>query len=130
MHSSFSALRNVCGMSCGIRVKLHERPAALERDIERVSSLWAEGLRRFGGPFLAGATFTGVDAMFAPVTFRALVYGLDFGAAGNAYAERLRALPAMRDWYDAALAETWREEGHEAEIAGVGEWTADFRAKA
>ncbi|MET0575643.1 MAG: glutathione S-transferase family protein [Mesorhizobium sp.] len=128
MHSSFQDLRNVCGMSCGVRVKLRERPAGLERDIARVGELWNEGLEGFGGPFLAGEAFGGVDAFFAPVTFRALVFGLDFGKRGNAYAQMIRDLPAMREWYDAALAETWREVGHENEIMASGDIVEDYRA--
>ena len=127
MHSSFQALRDICTMNCGIRVKLKERPAALERDIGRIGELWNEGLSRFGGPYLAGAAFTGVDAFFAPVVFRAQTYGLDFEGAAAGYAERMLALPAMREWYEAALAEPWREDGHEEEARVAGEWTQDLR---
>ena len=128
MHSSFFALRNDCGMSCGVRVKLHQQSDALKRDIARISELWQQGLERFGGPFLAGSTFTAVDAFFAPVTFRALTYGLDFGPAGNRYAAMIRDLPAMRSWYEAALTETWRDPSHEAEITDAGVITEDLRA--
>ena len=31
MHSGFQALRNVCGMNCGLRIRLHEIDAALDR---------------------------------------------------------------------------------------------------
>src|SRR5690606_22390038 len=79
MHSSFGALRNICGMNCGIRVALRERPPALERDLARIGELWNEGLSRFGGPFLAGGGVTAVDAFYAPVVFRAQTYGLEFG---------------------------------------------------
>jgi glutathione S-transferase len=71
-----------------------------------------------------------VDAFFAPVTFRALTYGLDFGDVGNVYADMLRKQPAMREWYEAGLAETWREQGHEDEILASGPYTADYRAVA
>ena len=57
-------------MSCGVRVRLIEHSAALDRDVARLGALWNEGLRRFGGPFLAGTAFTAVDAFFAPVAFR------------------------------------------------------------
>ncbi len=127
MHSSFQTLRNMCGMSCGIRVRLHETPPALHADIARVGEIWNEGLTRFGGPFLAGGAFTGADAFYAPVVFRAQTYGLDFGGRSSAYVERMLALPAMRAWYDAALAETWRESGHEAETLSYGTLTDDFR---
>ncbi|MEX2372847.1 MAG: glutathione S-transferase, partial [Dehalococcoidia bacterium] len=93
MHTAFQTLRDVCPMNCGVRVKLRERPPMLERDIARIGELWNEGLSRFGGPFLAGAEFTGVDAFFAPVVFRAQSFGLDFGGATAAYVERMLAEP-------------------------------------
>lgn len=127
MHSSFQALRDMCGMSCGIRVRLREITPALQKDIARIGELWNEGLARFGGPFLAGPAFTAIDAFFAPVVFRAQSYGLDFGGRSDAYLERMLSLPAMREWYEAGLAETWREPGHEAELKAFGEWTADYR---
>ncbi len=129
MHSSFQALRDICTMNCGIRVRLKDRPAALERDIARIGELWSEGLSRFGGPWLAGPSFTGVDAFYAPVAFRARTYGLTFGAQADAWVERMLAHPAMRDWYEAALAESWREEGHEAEARAAGEWIEDLRTQ-
>jgi glutathione S-transferase len=127
MHSSFQTLRNMCGMSCGIRVRLHEKPEALQKDIARIGELWAEGLSGFGGPWLAGPAFTAADAFFAPVAFRAQSYGLQFGAAGDAYVQRLLEHPPMREWYEAALAEPWREPGHEEETKQFGIWTADLR---
>jgi len=129
MHSGFSTLRDICGMSCGIRVSLHERSAALEADIARIGEIWNEGLSRFGGPFLVGASFTAADAFFAPVVFRAQTYGLDFGGRSAAYVQRMLALPAMRSWYEAALAEPWREPGHEAETLSFGTLTADLRSR-
>ncbi|HHZ08846.1 MAG TPA: glutathione S-transferase family protein [Rhizobiales bacterium] len=129
MHSGFSSLRSMCGMNCGIRVRLHERPAPLEADIARIGEIWNEGLSRFGGPFLAGDSFTAADAFFAPVVFRALTYGLDFGGASAAYVERMLALPAMRAWYEAALVEPWREPDHEAETLSFGTLAADLRSR-
>ena len=76
MHSGFGALREHCTMNCGIRVRLNAHPIALNKDVERINELWNEGLTRFGGPFLAGKTFSAVDAMFAPIVFRAQTYGL------------------------------------------------------
>jgi glutathione S-transferase len=128
MHGGFSALRNVCSMNCGLRVKLHAIPPGLAQDIARIDELWCEGLARFGGTFLGGAAFTAVDAFYAPVAFRALGYGLQFSAPASAYVARLLALAPMREWYDAALLETAREPGHEAEAAAVGVITADLRA--
>ena len=127
MHSGFGRLRAVCSMTCGQRVVLRERPAALEKDLLRLGALWNEGLERFGGPFLAGAEFTAVDAFFTPVAFRLQTYGLQLNATADAYAARLLALPAMREWYDAALREPWREISHDEEIAQVAASITDLR---
>ncbi|MEZ4449059.1 MAG: glutathione S-transferase [Nannocystaceae bacterium] len=128
MHAGFAALRSRCSMSCGIRVRLRERPPALERDLERLGGLLSEGLGRFGGPWLAGPHLTAVDAFFAPVAFRAQTYGLALGGPADAYLARLRERPAMRAWYASALAEPWRDPAHDLEIAEVGEIVADLRA--
>ena len=128
MHSGFQALRNACSMNCGIRVKLHRIDEALAKDIARIGSLWAEGLGRFGGPFLAGREFGGVDAFFAPVAFRVQTYGLELPEPAAAYARRLLAAPSMKRWYEAALAEPWRDHDHEVEIAQAGRIVQDLRA--
>lgn len=128
MHSGFASLRNVCSMSVGIEVRLFEIGADLRQDIARIEALWKEGLARFGGPFLAGSAFTAVDAFYAPVVFRFLTYGIELGPEAAGYVERIRALPAMAEWYDAALRETWRDLPHEVEIAAAGEIVRDLRA--
>ena len=128
MHSGFSELRSRCSMSCGVRIRLHESPPALERDLARLRTLWKDGLRRFGGPFLAGRAFTAVDAFFAPVAFRVQTYGLSLDSESAAYASRLLELPSMKQWYAAALKETFRDEPHEGEIRQMGSVVADYRA--
>jgi len=130
MHSGFSALRNVCGMNCGLRIELAESPPALMADIARVAELWTEGLARFGGPFLAGRRFTAADAFFCPVAFRAQTYGILGDGVVGRYAERLLALPAMQAWYEAALAEPFRDPPHEDDARRAGRWTADLRVEA
>jgi glutathione S-transferase len=127
MHGGFSALRNERTMNVGVRVDATSGSAALDRDVARITELWSEGLDRFGGPWLAGAAFTAVDAFYAPVAFRVRTYGIDVGPAGLAWVERIIAHPAMREWEATALAETWREESHEAELNACGSITADFR---
>ena len=128
MHSGFQALRDICSMNCGIRVQLQARPDALLNDLARLESLWTDGLARFGGPFLAGPAFTAVDAFFAPVVFRLQTYQLPLAPACSAYVARMLALPGMQEWYAAALAETWRDEAHEADIWRVGTTVEDYRA--
>jgi glutathione S-transferase len=127
MHGGFSALRNDCTMNVGVRVTPNPMRPALTRDVARIAELWAEGLRKFGGPFLAGPNFTAVDAFFAPVAYRVRTYGLDVGTAGQAWVDMILTHPAMLQWEAEALTESWREVGHEAELAACGSITADYR---
>ncbi len=129
MHGGFSALRNDCTMNVGVRVKPRPMSATLLRDVGRVREIFEHGVSTFGGPWLAGPAFTALDAFFAPVAFRIRTYGLDVGK-GQAWVDAVLAHPAMRQWEAEALAESWREEGHEAELAACGEVTADNRKPA
>jgi glutathione S-transferase len=126
MHSGFAHLRNDCSMSVGVRVTPKPMSPGLERNLGRLRELFAEGLDRFGGPWLAGARFSAADAFYAPVAFRIRTYRLDAGA-GREWVERILDHPAMRQWEAEALAEVWRDEAHDAEIAAAGTITADYR---
>jgi glutathione S-transferase len=127
MHSGFSTVRNHCGMNCGVRVRLHKEPPALLTEWARIDTLWCEGLERFGGPFLAGDRFTAADAFYAPVAFRVLTYSPSLSPVAASYAERLRTLGSMRDWYASALVEPWRDPPHEAELQDYGRVIEDLR---
>lgn len=127
MHSGFSTLRNVCGMNCGVRVKLNEVSPALHHDLTRLEELWADGLARFGGPFLAGETFGAVDAFFCPVAFRIQTYNLHMGEKARGYAFRLLTLDSMIAWYKDALREDFRDHPHEVELTDHGTITEDLR---
>ncbi|HTU66436.1 MAG TPA: glutathione S-transferase family protein [Steroidobacteraceae bacterium] len=129
MHSGFFGLRNTCTMNCGIRVALNAIDDALKRDLARLETLWADGLDRFGGPFLAGPRFCAVDAFFAPVAFRIQTYDPPLNDTARRYAAQLLALSPMQQWYAAALAETWRDEEHEVEARAAGTWRQDLRAR-
>ena len=127
MHSGFAALRNDCTMNVGVRVARNEDSAALQRDVRRIGEIFEDGLSRFGGPFLAGPDFTAADAFFAPVVFRVRSYDLPIGPLGREWMDRMLDLPAMREWEEQALAEPYRENGHEEELAAAGSITADYR---
>ena len=127
MHSGFSALRNDCTMNVGVRVRPKPMSDALKANVARIAELWAEGLSRFGGPFLAGAQFSAADAFFAPVAFRVRTYGLDVGPSGQAWVDHILAHPAMQQWEAEALRESWREVSHEEELRACGDIIADYR---
>ena len=126
MHGGFGHLRNDCTMNVGVRVTPKPMSEGLSRNVERVRELFETGLARFGGPWLAGTDFTAVDAFYAPVAFRIRTYGLNVGQ-GQRWVDHVLAHPAMQQWEAEALAEDWREEAHEAELAAAGVVTADYR---
>ncbi len=127
MHSGFLELRTRCNMNLGLRIEIQDIPEPLAKDIARVEEIWQEGLRTFGGPFLAGDRFTTVDAFFAPVAFRFLTYAVPLSEASAGYAERLRALEPMRAWQEAALSEPWRETRYEENSLSAGRFIEDLR---
>ena len=126
MHGGFGALRNDCTMNIGVRVQLRAMSEGLHRNVARLRELFETGLAQFGGPWLAGAEFSAVDAFYAPVAFRIRTYGLAVGQ-GRTWVDHVLAHPAMLDWEAQALAETWREVSHEEELAAAGVVTADYR---
>lgn len=126
MHGGFAALRNDCTMNVGVRVTPRQMRPALVKDVARLRELFEQGLDRFGGPWLAGPAFSVLDAFYAPVAFRVRTYGLDVGR-GQAWVDHVLAHPAMQAWEAEALAETWREASHEAELAEAGVVIADYR---
>jgi len=109
MHSGFGALRSNCPMNIEaslpeIGARLLAENVGLRRDLQRIVDMWTQQLQASGGPFLFGA-FGIVDAYFAPVTWRIVGYGLPVTDTIRQYVAAVHALPAMRAWTEAALAE-------------------------
>jgi glutathione S-transferase len=102
---------------------------ALQAELARLDALWTQGLTRFGGPFLAGASFSAVDAFYAPVASRIQTYDLPLGARARGYASMLLQHPAVAEWVEAGLRETWRDVPHEKDIMASGDVLQDLRAK-
>ncbi|MBK6637595.1 MAG: glutathione S-transferase family protein [Rhodocyclaceae bacterium] len=127
MHSGFTQLRGHHGMNIGVRVAVTQRPAGVLADITRIEEIWNEGLRRFGGPFLAGDQFTAVDAFYLPVVFRFQTYGVTLGGAAANYMNHMLVQRAAKEWETAALAENFRDDAHDEELKQAGTVTADLR---
>jgi glutathione S-transferase len=116
MHSGFEAIREECGFNVGLRVQLPDPLSeALQRDVARLESLWKEGLARFGGPWIAGETFSVADAFFAPVAARVQTFGIVMGDEAMGYVKRLLEHPAVDEWVQGGLKEEIREAVHEAD---------------
>ena len=115
MHSGFRALRLQLPMNVRRVPDGYRWDAEAQANIDRIQQLWAQ-LRRehgAGGDFLCGS-FGIVDAMFAPVAMRFLGYGVPMYATARAWVDALLALPAMREWREAAAREPERIEATDA----------------
>ncbi len=108
MHGGFQALRKNCTMNMWLPPKVRPQPEEVMADVRRIDALWSDCRARFGqgGAFLFGG-FGAADAMYAPVVSRFHTYGLPLSAVARAYVDAVMALPAWREWHDAALKEPW-----------------------
>jgi glutathione S-transferase len=93
-------------MNCELVLKNIAFERAVGRDIERIVASWTDCRARFGadGPFLFGA-FSAADAYYAPVVRRFLGFSVTVPEVAANYMAAVDALPAMRAWMAAALAE-------------------------
>lgn len=109
MHAGFSALRSACGMNIEAALPtagalaLRDQPG-VRADLQRLVSMWQELLAAHGGPMLFG-DFCAVDAYYAPMVMRLRTYALPVPDDVRAYMDRVCALPSVKAWIDAALAE-------------------------
>ena len=108
MHSGFGALRSACPMNVRLRFADFVPSPAVQADVERILTLWAQARARFGagGPFLFGS-FSAADIAYAPVAARFIGYGLVLPGFASAYVEALWDHAWLRQWLDAAEAEPW-----------------------
>ncbi|MCD6042857.1 MAG: glutathione S-transferase [Burkholderiales bacterium] len=107
MHSGFQALRGKMPMNIRGRYPGKGLTPESRKDIERVVALWSDCRSRFGsaGALLFGH-FSVADAFFAPVVMRFETYGVELPPVARAYCEAVQALPAVREWVEAARRET------------------------
>lgn len=114
MHSGFAAMRTDLTMNFRRkpgRVRMTESTLA---EIARIQQSWEDCRARYGkaGPFLFGA-FSAADAMYAPVVSRFSTYDVKVSAPARTYMDAIMALPAWREWSDAAAGEEWIIEKYE-----------------
>jgi glutathione S-transferase len=114
MHSGFANLRSALPMNLKVRHDGFKVWAGAQADIERVTTIWRECLKRYGGPYLFGDTPTIADAMYAPVCTRFATYGVKLDPASVAYRDLILKWPPMLEWSTAAKAEP--EEVEELDV--------------
>jgi glutathione S-transferase len=95
MHSGFAKLREHMSMNTRKHYPGKGRTPEVLADIERINAIWSEAK----GPFLFGQ-FTAADAMYAPVVLRFRTYEVQVQKTN--YMDAMLALPAMREWIEAA----------------------------
>ena len=109
MHSGFAALRGACPMNIEAHLPdvgalaLRDKPG-VRADLDRLIAMWQQLLAEHGGPLLFGR-FSVADAFYAPVVMRLKTYALPVPPEVAAYMDHLCALPGVKAWVDAALAE-------------------------
>jgi glutathione S-transferase len=114
MHAGFGVLRSQWPMNA--RALGRRTAASPERaaDLARIEDIWAECRQRFGarGPWLFGE-YSVADAMYAPVVLRMRTYGAPLRPASAEYSATVLGDAHLRDWLDAAEAESWTIEASE-----------------
>ncbi|SEA18643.1 glutathione S-transferase [Rubrimonas cliftonensis] len=116
MHCGFAALRREAWMNTrAVAAAPTPLSEAARADVARIAALWAHARSRFGagGPWLFGADFCAADAFYAPVAFRASTHRLPLPPEATAYAEALRAHPAVAEWVEMAARDPRRIERYE-----------------
>jgi glutathione S-transferase len=114
MHAGFTSLRSQWPMNARAEGRHTAPDPARTADIARIDALWAECRSRFGagGPWLFGE-YSAADAMYAPVVLRFKTYGARLDKAASEYVATALADPHLREWIDAAKAESWIIESSE-----------------
>jgi len=120
MHAGFRALRDRPSMNLRRRYDGFEPTAAENADAARVRMLWGWALEKFGGPYLGGAEFGAVDAMFAPVATRFVTYGFAMEAAAAGYVRSLYAHPSFRRWHAMADADPRVLDRYDLDLPSAG----------
>lgn len=105
MHSGFANLRSALPMNIKARHPGFKVWTGAQGDILRIVTIWTGCLKAYGGPYLFGAAPTLADAMYAPVCSRFTTYDVPLDPASRAYCRTILALPAVKEWTAAALAE-------------------------
>lgn len=116
MHSGFGNLRSALPMNLKAHYPNFKIWTGAQADIERVTEIWRDCLKRYDGPFLFGEKPTLADAMYAPVCTRFRTYSVSLDRHCDRYCSEILELPDMKQWIADAKAEVDEVEGLEAEF--------------
>ena len=103
MHSGFMPLRKAMPMNIRARGRRVATSPELDADIARIKAIWGELRTQHAGsgPWLFGQ-YSIADAMFAPVAFRFLTYGVTGPGAVDEYVQTVARDPLVQAWVRAS----------------------------
>lgn len=106
MHSGFFALREQLPMNCRAQDRKVTITEGLNREIQRIDSLWTELRQKYGesGKWLFGK-FSIADCMFAPVVFRFSTYAIDVSEEAKEYMMTVLSNKKIKLWLEQAIQE-------------------------
>lgn len=106
MHSGFIPLRKAMSMNIRALGRKVAMTPEIEADIARIKSIWRELRKQYSaaGPWLFGQ-YSIADAMFAPVVFRFLTYGVGEPGAVDEYMSTEAHDPLIQPWINDAAQE-------------------------
>jgi glutathione S-transferase len=114
MHSGFANLRSALPMNLKATHPGFKVWAGAQADIERVTTIWRECLKAYGGHYLFGAAPTVADAMYAPVCTRFATYDVKLDPVSATYRDLILRWAPMLEWRNAAQSEP--EEVEELDV--------------
>jgi glutathione S-transferase len=105
MHSGFSNLRSALPMNIKAHYQGFKVWQGAQADIDRITGIWRDCIKKYGGPYLFGKQLTLADAMYAPVCSRFTTYNVKTDEVSAAYCKAILATPFMQEWIEAAKRE-------------------------
>ena len=104
MHSSFFAIRDQLPLNCRQRTRLQSIPDELQREIDRLFTIWRDCLEASSGDYLFG-DFSIADIFYSPVVSRFTTYEIRIPEELTGYVEAIQSLEPYRIWHEEAAAE-------------------------
>lgn len=114
MHSGFAPLRKSMPMNIRATGRKVAGTPELEADISRIKTLWRELRAQYAaaGPWLFGP-YSFADAMYAPVVFRFLTYGVSEPGLIDDYLLTVSGDPLLQAWI--------KDSNQEKEVIAISE---------
>lgn len=117
MHAGFADLRKTLPMNIRRKPGAFPIGETVRADIARICAIWRDcrnhSTAKDGDEGFLFGRYSIADMMYAPVVWRFHSYGVDLPESCAAYADLMRAHPAMKEWAAAARDEPWIIEGEE-----------------